>query len=51
MRFIITVLISFSVSFIVIHLCNAVSYLRRIAEALEDYVYDDEDEEESEVAK
>lgn len=52
MRFLVTALISFSVSFLVIQLVNAVSYLRRIAEALEDFVYEDDDEaEEGEVKK
>lgn len=43
------IVIIFALSLIVTNLCYAVNCLRRIAEALEDYVYDDEDEEESEV--
>lgn len=42
----------FALSFFISYLVYAVSYLRRIAEALEDLVYgDDEDTEESEVSK
>lgn len=40
----------FALIFFIVNLVYAVGYLKRIAEALEDFVYDDEeDEEESEV--
>ena len=42
-------LIMFSVSFIAIYLVFAVGYIKRIADALEDFVYgEEEDEKESE---
>lgn len=44
-------LIIFALSFIILHFVYAVSYLRRIAEALEDFVYnEEEDAEDSEVS-
>ncbi len=43
---------TFVLSFLILYLIYAVSYLRRIAEALEDFVYEDEeDAQESEATK